>query len=144
MTDTYLHATQEAGMAFYQRGISGEVVMLNLLRFKTTADYDKHPELAPTEAISGAAAYQRYMEFTLPLLKQAGSEVLFYGKGGAFLIGPENQQWDAVLLVKHQSVARFMAFAQDPEYLKTAGHRTAALADSRLLPIEEMSIPSAE
>jgi hypothetical protein len=30
-----------------------------------------------------------------------------------------------------------MEFAQDKEYLKTAGHRTAALEDSRLLPIEE-------
>lgn len=144
MSDTYLHATQEAGKAFYQRGISGEVVMLNLLKFKTIADYSQHPELAASEAISGTAAYERYMKCTLPLLEKAGSEVLFYGKGGAFLIGPENQQWDAVLLVKHQSVARFMAFAQDPEYLKTAGHRTAALADSRLLPIEEMGIPDAD
>lgn len=52
-----------------------------------------------------------------------------------FLIGPSDELWDKVLLVEHESVARFMAFAQDEAYLKYAGHRTASLDDSRLLPI---------
>jgi hypothetical protein len=30
-----------------------------------------------------------------------------------------------------------MELIQDKEYLKTSGHRTAALKDSRLLPISE-------
>ncbi|MEZ4991400.1 MAG: DUF1330 domain-containing protein [Saprospiraceae bacterium] len=136
MNQNYIDVTQEAGKAFFQRGIPGAFVMLNLLKFKDIADYSKLPDLAPASEISGAAAYDLYMHHTLPLLVEAGSELLFYGKGGPFLIGPENQHWDAVLLVKHQSVARFMAFAQDQVYLKTAGHRTAALEDSRLLPIE--------
>jgi uncharacterized protein (DUF1330 family) len=138
MTSTYIEATQEAGRAFFQRGITGEVIMLNMLKFKPVADYSSHPELAPEEALSGEAAYALYMKHTLPLLEKAGSSVLFYGKGGPFLIGPENQHWDAVLLVRHESVQRFMAFARDETYLKTAGHRTAALEDSRLLPMEAL------
>ncbi len=31
-----------------------------------------------------------------------------------------------------------MAFAQNKDYLKTIGHRTAALEDSRLLPSTEI------
>lgn len=134
---TYLNATQESGKRFVTRQIQGPVVMLNLLKFRGIADYSAAPHLAPEKSISGEAAYQLYIEHTLPFLEEAGSEVLFNGKGGHFLIGPEGEQWDAVLLVKHASVARFLEFAQHKEYLAIAGHRSAALEDSRLLPIKE-------
>lgn len=136
-TKTYLTATQEAGKDFYFRQIKGSVVMLNLLKYKQKADYTDSKELSPTNEISGEEAYRLYMDHTLPFLEKAGSEVIFYGKGGHFLIGPEAEKWDAVLLVKHKNTAAFMEFAQNQEYLKGTGHRTAALEDSRLLPIEE-------
>ena len=119
------------------RQIQGSVVMLNLLRFRDLADYSSTPELAPTEPISGKQAYQRYVEHTLPFLNKSGGEILFMGEGGHFLIGPANEYWDAVLLVKQDSVNSFLAFESDVEYMKGIGHRTAALADSRLLPIVE-------
>jgi len=133
----YLEVTQEAGRTFFMRGLSGSVVMLNLLRFREQADYSANPELAPKEPISGAAAYQRYIEHTLPFLKKSGGEVLFLGRGGPVLIGPAEERWDAMLLVRQRSVQDFMAFAQDPAYLAGMGHRTAALEDSRLLPLVE-------
>lgn len=140
MTDknlqTYLEPTQEAGRAFFMRGISGSVVMLNLLRFRAVADYTATPYLAPPQPISGEAAYRLYMEHTLPHLEASGGEVLFFGKGGHFLIGPGDERWDAVLLVRQRSVHDFMAFASHEEYLQGIGHRTAALEDSRLLPME--------
>jgi len=40
-----------------------------------------------------------------------------------------------ILLVEHQPAEQFIAFAKHEGYLKTAGHRAAALEDSRLLPI---------
>ena len=134
---TFLTATQAAGKAFYMRQIQGPITMLNLLRYREIADYSQHQDLAPSKPVSGQAAYQAYMDHTLPFLNEIGSEVLFFGKGGAWLIGPTSEQWDAVLLVKHPSAAEFLAFAQNKAYLKGAGHRTAALLDSRLLPIEE-------
>ncbi len=133
---TYLEATQAAGKTFYMRRIQGAVTMLNLLRYREIADYTSHQELAPAEPITGKEAYQAYMKHTLPFLDEMGSEVLFFGKGGPWLIGPEAEQWDAVLLVKHPSVLQFLSFAQNEAYLRGAGHRTAALLDSRLLPIE--------
>jgi len=132
----YIDVTQEQGRAFFMRGIKGKISMLNLLRFKETADYSDFPALAPPTPISGKEAYKLYMKHTTPHLKTAGGEVLFKGKGGPFVIGPPTEEWDLVLLVQHESVEKFMAFAQDKEYLKTIGHRTAALEDSRLLPIE--------
>jgi uncharacterized protein (DUF1330 family) len=134
---TYLDVTEEAGRAFFTRRITGPVVMLNLLRFRAQADYLATPHLAPPEPIDGATAYKRYIEHTLPFLRKSGGDVTFLGRGGPFLIGPPDERWDAALLVRQRSVADFMAFASDKEYLAGVGHRTAALEDSRLLPLVE-------
>ena len=133
--ESYLAVSNENGAALFARNIPGEVVMLNLLRFRDVADYSDSPDLAPDEPISGQAAYAKYAMNTLPLLEAAGGSLLYSGEGGEFLIGPIGKGWDRVLLVKHQSVAAFMSFASDPDYAAGAGHRTAALADSRLLPL---------
>ncbi|HAP63020.1 MAG TPA: DUF1330 domain-containing protein [Cytophagales bacterium] len=135
---SHIAATPEAGKQFYQAyHDQGKVVMLNLLKFKTVADYSGLEHLDPGKEISGREAYQLYMEATTPLLKAAGSRVLFLGESAGYLIGPQDESWDLVLLVEHGSVAQFVAFAQNEDDLKTAGHRTAALADSRLLPISQ-------
>lgn len=135
----YLEPTQESGRAFFMRGIAGEVVMLNLLRFRAVADYSTAPELAPDEPISGEAAYRLYMTHTMPHLEKSGGRLLFYGRAGHFLIGPNDERWDAAMLVAQSSAAAFLAFASNAEYLAGIGHRSAALEDSRLLPLEEVS-----
>lgn len=133
----YLEPTQESGRAFFKRGITGTIVMLNLLRFRPIADYSAAPELAPPSPITGEAASRLYMEHTLPHLERSGGKVLFFGRGGQFLIGPMDERWDAAMLVQQESAAAFMAFASNREYLSGIGHRTAALEDSRLLPLQE-------
>jgi hypothetical protein len=134
----YLTPTQEAGRALVMKGISGPVVMVNLLRFRSVADYSATPHLGPDKPISGEEAYQLYMNHTLPHLKASGGEVIFYGKGGPFFIGPPDERWDAILLVKQRSVGDFIDFASNEAYLGGMGHRLAALEDSRLLPIVEV------
>lgn len=134
---SYLEPTQAAGRALMIRHIQGKVVMLNLLRFRDIADYSATPHLAPASPISGRAAYGLYVEHTTPYLEASGGEMIFLGQGGAFLIGPSDEQWDAVMLVRQSSVAEFIAFASNADYLAGIGHRTAALADSRLLPLVE-------
>jgi hypothetical protein len=137
MNEKYLMPTREAGRNFVMRQIQGSIVMLNLLQFREIADYSLIPELMPKTPISGKEAYQLYIEHTLPFLTNSGGEILFMGEGGDFLIGPTNERWDAVLLIKQNSVNSFLAFESDKDYIKGIGHRTAALADSRLLPIIE-------
>ncbi len=139
MSDPYLKVTQEAGAALFARNVSGEIVMLNLLRFRDIADYSESPELAPASPISGAEAYQKYMAHTAPFLHESGGEVLFLGNGGPYLIGPSDEQWDLVLLVRQKSLADFMAFTTNEGYLAGQGHRTAALKDSRLLPLVQLN-----
>jgi uncharacterized protein (DUF1330 family) len=134
---TYLEPTQESGRAFFMRGIKGQVVMLNLLRYRALADYSATPHLAPGASITGEAAYRLYMAHTMPHLEKSGGRLLFFGRGGHFLIGPDHERWDAAMLVQQSSPAAFMDFASNAEYLAGIGHRTAALEDSRLLPLEE-------
>lgn len=133
----YLEPTQESGRDFFMRGITGKVVMLNLLRYRAVADYSATPQLAPATPISGEEAYRLYMEHTMPHLEKSGGKLLFFGRGGRFLIGPDNERWDAAMLVQQSSPAAFLEFASNTAYLVGMGHRTAALEDSRLLPLEE-------
>ncbi len=42
----YIKPSDENGAALFRRQIAGNVVMLNLLRFRTIADYTEFPQLA--------------------------------------------------------------------------------------------------
>jgi len=119
----------------FSRKIEGGVTMLNLLCFKEIADYSAAPELTPGTPITGKDAFRKYIEHTNPFLKESGGELLFYGDAGKFLIGPRDERWDFVMLVRQKSLQDFLAFSSNKEYLAGLGHRTAALEDSRLLPI---------
>jgi hypothetical protein len=111
--------------------------MLNLLKFRETADYSQHPGLAPATPITGRQAYERYVRHTLPYLEESGGELVYLGTGGAYLVGPAGHGWDMAMLVRQRSVESFMAFATNEGYLAGIGHRVAALEDSRILPLED-------
>lgn len=139
LINRYLEPTQASGRAFVMRQMTGKVIMLNLLRFRETADYSATPALAPPIPISGAEAFQRYIEHSLPYLHETGGDIEFLGVGGPLLIGPPGERWDRVMLVRQHSVEAFLAFASHEAYLAGIGHRTAAIEDSRLLPLTDIS-----
>ena len=62
---------------------------------------------------------------------------MFLGNGGQYLIGPQDELWDLVMLIRQNSLQDFMSFSSNEEYQKVLGHRTAALENSRLLPLVE-------
>ena len=133
----YIDPTEDAILTWLRAHGDGPVDMLNLLRFREVADYSASPELAPDDAISGAEAYRTYERHTLPFLTDAGGEVLYAGDSvSGLLIGPTEERWDHVLVVRHRSPQAFISFASNEAYLAGIGHRTAALEDSRLLPMQ--------
>jgi len=136
MKKNYINPTDEAAMALFTKGLEGEIVMLNMIKYNEFADYSEHPDLAPAEQITGEQAYQLYMQHTTPFLQESGGEVIFMGTASEYFIGPADSKWDLVFLVKQKSLQHFMAFATNEDYLAGIGHRTAAVADSRLLPIQ--------
>lgn len=131
----YIQPTPETAGLFFGNPPEGPIVMLNLLSFKEEADYTQFPDIAPAEPISGEEAYRIYTDSVDALIQASEAEVLFEGKGGSWVIGPEGAGWDHVLIVRWPSARAIMGVGQSPEYKAIEGHRTAALRDSRLLPM---------
>ena len=131
----FLDPTDESVNRLLQRGIFGPVTMLNLLRFRDWADYSGFPDAAPPEPVTGSEAYDRYIGHTMPFLTASGGSITFLATGGHSLVGPPGERWDLVMAVTQASVQDFLAFASDAAYLTGVCHRTAALEDSRLLPL---------
>ncbi len=135
----YILSTDEIIKEFYEKfKDKKEITMLNLLRYKEVADYSSFPGRAPDKPISGENAYGVYTKLVLPIMQRFSGKVRFIGKSERFLIGPQEETWDAVLLVEYASVHKFLSFIQSEDYQNISHHRTAALEDSRLLPIEEL------
>jgi hypothetical protein len=135
MKETFLDATEESAVALFSRDISGPITMLNLVCFRDVADYSGSPAIRPESDISGREAFQKYIDHTLPFLNKTGGDIQFLGEGGKFFVGPQNENWDLVMLIQQNSMADFINFASNEDYLSGIGHRTAAIVDSRLLPL---------
>ena len=81
---TYLEVRSEAVRELFARAPHGPIVMLNLVRLRQVADYSATPAVAPTEPISGAAAFHRYIAETLPIPTRAAEISCSSGQGAAF------------------------------------------------------------
>jgi uncharacterized protein (DUF1330 family) len=115
-------------------GEDGPVMMVNLLRFKERAD-----GIDADDGISGAEAYARYGAAVQPYLEGVGGRLLLAGAATESVIGPEEGEWDAVLVAEYPSRQAFLEMIGDPGYLAVHGHRAAGLADSRLIACRPMS-----
>lgn len=133
----YLDPLDENVTRLLERDVTGPVTMLNLLLFRDAADYAANPELDPGHSISGRDAYERYVVHTMPFLEASGGSVVYRGDGGHLFIGPPGERWDHAMLIHQASISDFFAFAENVDYLTGIGHRTAALLDSRLLPLTD-------
>jgi hypothetical protein len=73
-------------------------------------------------------------------LHESGGGISLLGTGGRFFVGPKDERWDLVMLIRQRSLDSFMAFASNDAYLSGLGHRVASVEDSRLLPLEEQAV----
>ena len=106
------------------------IVMINLLRYRDRAAYPSGADAAPC---SGREAYQRYGASVTPMLTEAGGKILWFGNVAQIVIGPDAERWDDAILVQYPSRKAFITMVSRPDYLQASVHRTAALADSRLI-----------
>jgi uncharacterized protein (DUF1330 family) len=108
----------------------GPIVMINLLRYRDRAEY---PSGSTAQPCSGRDAYQRYSVAVIPTLTAVGGKVLWLGNVKRTVIGPDSDRWDDAILVQYPSRKAFLTMVSNPDYQSIAVHRTAALADSRLI-----------
>ncbi len=126
-----LNPNQDQLKRFAEQMPAGEpVLMLNLLRFSDEAAY---PPDSGQQPCSGRQAYGRYSRTAIQKVRAAGGEVQIMADARVALIAPEQEHWDQVLLVRYPSPEAFLTMLADPEYRAATIHRTAALADSRLI-----------
>jgi uncharacterized protein (DUF1330 family) len=104
------------------------VVMLNMLRFRETADY---PDGRP--GVSGREAYAHYSEAASRLVAQVGGSLVWIGDAQGSVIGPPDEQWDRIFLVRYPSIETFLDMIGSAAYREIVVHRSAALLDSRLI-----------
>jgi uncharacterized protein (DUF1330 family) len=97
----------------------GAVVMLNLLKFKTSADDDADK--------SGEEEYRAYGDAAVAMIEQRGGRVIWAGRADQILIGDPAEDWDTVLLVEYPSRAAFIDMVAQPEYQDAHKHRESGL-----------------
>ena len=139
----FILPTYEAIQEMMSRFPHGSFVMLNLFRLRAVADYSAHPELAPDNHVSGRELFDRYAAGMDRALAEVGAERVFLADGGSCLVGPTEERWDVVQLVRFPSIQAFMALAVHDATQGDLPHRYAMLQDSRVIPMAERSIDAA-
>jgi uncharacterized protein (DUF1330 family) len=109
------------------------VVMLNLLRFKATAD-------APDAGISGEAAYRRYADEMVPYVESKGGRVIWTGRLDSQVIGTGGEWFQMIALVEYPSRKAFLEIANDPYVQEIGIHRAAGLEGQWLIATSAESV----
>jgi uncharacterized protein (DUF1330 family) len=104
------------------------VVMLNLLKFKDTAD---------DGASSGASEYAKYGDSVVQMVENRGGKVLWMGRADQILIGDPAEGWDSVALVEYPSRKAFIDMVTTPEYEQAHEHRESGLERTVLIACTE-------
>jgi hypothetical protein len=118
----YLDLTKEQFKAFMAMPIDVPLQMLNLLKFK---------EKVEDADISGAERYKEYMKATVPFFQKSNAKVNFYGDAKFNLIGPEELEWDKVLIVEYAHKNDFIKMITTEGY--PSEMRKSDIEDSRLI-----------
>ena len=113
--------------------------MLNRIRFRDEAVYPEGSAFAE-KGWTGEQAYAEYGRHSTPVARRVGGKPIYGATPQLTVIGPADEQWDAVFVMTYPSAAAFNAFLNDPEYKKHAFHRSAAVEDSRLIRLALMQM----
>jgi len=107
----------------------GPLHMLNLIRLRENAVYEDGRKA------SGAEAYAIYSKAVMPHLARHGARLVWSARPAPPLIGPAHEIWDIAFVVEYPSHEAFVSMLSDPAYRDVSQHRTAAVEDSRLVPM---------
>lgn len=113
--------------AMQEKGPSGPIVMVNLLKFRDHASYTAdHPDAKA--GLSGREAYARYATAVIELLPKFGGRALWAGDVQFLALGRVEDLWDEVALAEYPDRAALWAMSTSPEWQAISVHRAAGLA----------------
>jgi uncharacterized protein (DUF1330 family) len=132
--DPSIDPTREQVRNLRDNGRDGPVVMMNLLKFRETANYPADSGMAPC---SGKEAYDRYQHaFTVAVGAVSQAEVLYDGPCEQVFIGQPGTaaaEWDKLLLVRYPTRQHFLNMMADTSYRDALVHRYAGLERTVLI-----------
>jgi len=132
MPDAYINPDRQALEAFKAIPADRVVHMLNLIRLRALADYPAdHPNHG--EGLTGRQAYELWGRTSAPIFKRVGGRQIWLGHAQTTLIGPRTEAWDLAFIAEYPNTQAFMAMNRDPGFPACVAHRTAAVADTRLI-----------
>ena len=134
----YIDPGRDAWEVFKSLPRDQPIQMLNLVKLKPRADYPEgHPDHG--RGLSGLDAYRAYGRTTAHIFKRLGGKQVWAGKPQVMVTGPGSEAWDIAFIAEYPSSEAFISMVRDPEYQVLVAHRTAGVADSRLLRLEPVS-----
>ena len=127
--------TEEQMKGFLEPGREGPIYMLNLLKFKETAEYADGRETD----LSGAEAYAIYGQEVIQHLQKVGGAPTFSAGVERLMLGEVEELWDAAAIAMYPSRKAMLEMISSPEYQASALHREAGLAGQLNIELVEPS-----
>ena len=134
----YIDPDREAWEAFKALPRDRPIQMLNLIRLRSQAEYPAgHPDHG--KAVSGAEAYRRYGAALASMFETLRARQVWAGRPQVMVTGPQSEAWDLAFIAEYPTSQAFIDMVRDPHYrAEVVPHRTAAVADSRLLCLDPL------
>jgi len=117
--------------AFLESDAGGPLQFVNLLSYRTEAQYPEGNQLARA-GLSGAEAYGRYGAVALDHVVRRGGMLTLYNDVLQVLIGP-GAPWDQIAVMQYPDTDAFVDMIRDPGYQTGLVHRDAGLAETAIL-----------
>jgi uncharacterized protein (DUF1330 family) len=132
MSESHIDPDREAWEIFRSLPRDRPIHMLNLVRLRPRAEYpEDHPDHG--KELTGLDAYRAYGRTTAHIFKRVGGRQVWAGRPEVMVTGPQSEAWDIAFIAEYPTSAAFLEMVRDPEYRELVKHRTAGVADSRLL-----------
>jgi len=136
----YIDPDREAWEVFKSLPRDQPIQMLNLIKLKAKAEYPEgHPDHG--KDLTGLDAYRAYGRTTAHIFARVGGRQVWVGKPQVMVTGPGSEAWDIAFIAEYPNSEAFIAMVRDPEYREFVKHRTAGVADSRLLRLAPVDDP---
>ena len=129
---THIDPTRDNWQAFKDLPRDRPIHMLNLIKFRELAEYPEgHPNHG--QGLTGEQAYAIYREGFQRVVRNDGAAMVWEAPMECVVTGPPGE-WDEAFVMGYPNSAAFMAMVRNAEYIRdVVPHRTAAVADSRLI-----------
>lgn len=128
-----INPTKEQFEQFKSLPRDSPIMMLNLIELNENAAYEDG------RIATGVQAYKAYGKESGPIFTSVGGEIIWRGVPESIVIGPSDEHWDIAFIARYPTAGAFLDMVTNSDYQAIVFHRQAAVKDSRLVRMGEVS-----